>query len=53
MTEAAPRLDFVGTVEPEVAAPLLAAGATGERRNLPILGGRVSGPRLINGSAAS
>ena len=48
MTEAAPpRLDFVGTVEAEVAAPLLlGAGATGERRIVPILGGRVSGPRL-------
>ena len=48
MTEAAPpRLDFVGTVEAEVAAPLLlGAGAVGERRIVPILGGRVSGPRL-------
>lgn len=43
----APRLDFVGTVEAEVAAPaVVGAGAAGERRIVPILGGRVSGPRL-------
>jgi hypothetical protein len=42
-----PRLDFVGTVEAEVAAPVVVgAGAAGERRIVPILGGRVSGPRL-------
>jgi hypothetical protein len=47
VTEAAPHLDFVGTVEAEVAAPLLVgAGAAGERRIVPILGGRVFGPRL-------
>ena len=46
MTEA-PRLDFVGTVEAEVAAPVVVgAGPAGERRIVPILGGRVSGPRL-------
>ncbi len=46
MTEA-PRLDFVGTVEADVAAPVVVgAGAAGERRIVPILGGRVSGPRL-------
>ncbi len=45
--EAPPRLDFVGTVEAEVAAPVVVgAGAAGERRIVPILGGRVSGPRL-------
>lgn len=43
----APRLDFIGTVEAEVAAPVIVgAGANGERRIVPILGGRVSGPRL-------
>ena len=42
-----PRLDFVGTVEAEVAAPVaIGAGAAGERRIVPILGGRVTGPRL-------
>ncbi len=47
MTAEAPRLDFVGTVEAEVAAPVVVgAGAAGERRIVPILGGRVSGPRL-------
>ena len=47
MTSEAPRLDFVGTVEAEVAAPVVVgAGAAGERRIVPILGGRVSGPRL-------
>jgi Protein of unknown function (DUF3237) len=44
---AEPQPEFVGTVEAEVAAPLLVGpGATGERRIVPILGGRVSGPRL-------
>ena len=43
----APRLDFVGTVEAEVAAPVVVgASAAGERRIVPILGGGVSGPRL-------
>ena len=47
MIEETPRLDFVGIVEAEVAAPLVVgAGASGERRIVPILGGRVSGPRL-------
>ena len=47
MAEDAPRLDFVGTVEAEVAVPVVVgAGPTGERRIVPILGGRVSGPRL-------
>jgi hypothetical protein len=47
VTSEAPRLDFVGTVEAEVAAPVVVgAGAAGERRIVPILGGRVSGPRL-------
>jgi Protein of unknown function (DUF3237) len=47
VTAEAPRLDFVGTVEAEVAAPVVVgAGAAGERRIVPILGGRVSGPRL-------
>ena len=47
MTAEAPRLDFVGAVEAEVAPPVVVgAGAAGERRIVPILGGRVSGPRL-------
>ncbi|MBD0271487.1 MAG: DUF3237 domain-containing protein [Acetobacteraceae bacterium] len=47
MAEETPRLGFVGTVEAEVAAPLVVgAGASGERRIVPVLGGRVSGPRL-------
>lgn len=42
-----PRPDFVGEVLVEVAAPLVVgAGVAGERRIIPILGGRVSGPRL-------
>ena len=42
-----PQPEFIGEVEAEVAAPLLFGhGATGERRIVPILGGRVSGPRL-------
>ena len=45
--ETPPRLDFVGMVEAEVAVPVVVgAGAAGERRIVPILGGRVSGPRL-------
>ena len=47
MTADAPRLDFVGAVEAEVAPPVvIGAGPAGERRIVPILGGRVSGPRL-------
>ncbi len=47
MNEAAPRLALGGPVEGEVAAPVVVgAGAAGERRGVPILGGRVSGPRL-------
>jgi Protein of unknown function (DUF3237) len=47
VAEAAPSLGFVGTVEAEVAAPfVVGTGAAGERRIVPILGGRVSGPRL-------
>jgi hypothetical protein len=47
VTEAPPRLDFVGAVEAEVSAPVVVgAGAAGERRIVPILGSRVSGPRL-------
>ena len=43
----ASQLEPVGTVEAEVAAPLVVgACAAGERRVVPILGGRVSGPRL-------
>ena len=43
----APRLDFVAEVAAEVAPPVV-VGATpaGERRIVPILGGRVAGPRL-------
>ncbi|SHJ86617.1 Protein of unknown function [Roseomonas rosea] len=42
-----PPLDFVGQVDVAVAAPVLVgAGPMGERRVIPILGGRVSGPRL-------
>ena len=42
-----PQPEFVGDVEAEVAAPLLFGPvAAGERRIVPILGGRVSGPRL-------
>lgn len=42
-----PSFDFVGEVEAAVAAPLsFGAGPLGERRIVPILGGRISGPRL-------
>jgi Protein of unknown function (DUF3237) len=42
-----PRAEFVGEVEAEVAAPLvIGSGPAGERRIVPILGGRVAGPRL-------
>ncbi len=42
-----PRLDFVGEVSAEVAVPVIVgACALGERRVVPILGGRVAGPRL-------
>jgi hypothetical protein len=51
MTAAAPdgppKPEFIATIEAEVAAPLLfGPGVTGERRIVPITGGRVSGPRL-------
>lgn len=43
----APQPKFVAEVQAEVAAPIVVgAGATGERRIVPIIGGRVSGPRL-------
>ena len=39
--------ELVAEVQAEVAAPIvIGAGATGERRIVPIMGGRVSGPRL-------
>jgi hypothetical protein len=39
--------EFVGELQAEVAAPIvISAGATGERRLVPILGGRIAGPRL-------
>ncbi|WP_270935057.1 DUF3237 domain-containing protein [Falsiroseomonas oryzae] len=42
-----PHFDFVGEVAAEVAPPLLIGrGAAGERRIVPILGGRIAGPRL-------
>ncbi len=42
-----PQFDFVTEVQATVAPPLLVgAGPAGERRIVPILGGRVSGPRL-------
>jgi len=44
---AAPALEFIGQVEVAVAPPLvIGAGPGGERRIVPILGGRVTGPRL-------
>ena len=44
---AEPRPEFVGEVEAEVAAPVVVgSGPIGERRIVPILGGRVTGPRL-------
>ena len=43
----APQPEFIAEVQAEVAAPIvIGAGATGERRIVPIIGGRVSGPRL-------
>lgn len=42
-----PAFDFVGEVEAGVAAPTsFGKGALGERRIVPILGGRMTGPRL-------
>ncbi|MFC7476688.1 DUF3237 domain-containing protein [Dankookia sp. GCM10030260] len=42
-----PALAFIGQVEVAVAPPqVVGAGPLGERRIVPILGGRVSGPRL-------
>jgi hypothetical protein len=42
-----PRPDLVGEVEAKVGPPLsIGAGPAGERRVVPILGGRVAGPRL-------
>lgn len=42
-----PAFDFVAEVSAAVAAPLvIGKGATGERRIVPILGGRIIGPRL-------
>ena len=43
----APHLEFVAEFRVEVGTPLLlGTGPLGERRMVPILGGRVSGPRL-------
>ena len=43
----APQPEFVAEVQAEVAAPIvIGASAAGERRIVPIIGGRVSGPRL-------
>jgi hypothetical protein len=42
-----PQFDFVAEVSAAVAPPqLIGRGATGERRIVPILGGRIEGPRL-------
>jgi hypothetical protein len=42
-----PRAEFVAQADVEVGPPLVVgAGPTGERRIVPILGGRVAGPRL-------
>lgn len=42
-----PGFSFVTEVRAEVAAPMaLGAGPNGERRIIPILGGRVAGPRM-------
>src|SRR4051794_27320632 len=47
MTQA-PGMEFIGQVEVAVAPPqVVGAGPLGERRIVPILGGRVSGPRLV------
>lgn len=43
----APQLEFIGQVEVTVAPPLVVgAGPLGQRRIVPILGGRVTGPRM-------
>ncbi|MBV9117356.1 MAG: DUF3237 domain-containing protein [Acetobacteraceae bacterium] len=43
----APQPEFIAEVQAEVAAPIIiGASAAGERRIVPIIGGRVSGPRL-------
>lgn len=42
-----PGFDWIGTVEAAVAPPLhIGRGPGGERRIIPILGGRIEGPRL-------
>ncbi|UFN47117.1 DUF3237 domain-containing protein [Roseomonas sp. OT10] len=42
-----PGFEFIGLVEASVGPPLrVGSGAMGERRIVPILGGRVAGPRL-------
>jgi hypothetical protein len=42
-----PRMDFVAEVSATVSPPLLVgAGPAGERRIVPILGGRIEGPRM-------
>ncbi len=42
-----PSFDFAGQVDVAVGAPLVVGrGPTGERRVVPILGGRIAGPRL-------
>ena len=42
-----PAFDFVGQVDAAVGVPLVVGrGPTGERRVVPILGGRIAGPRL-------
>ena len=44
-------MEFIGQVEVAVGPPLVVgAGPAGERRIVPILGGRVSGPRLAGRS---
>src|SRR4051794_23777209 len=44
---ATPGMEYVGQVEVAVAPPLVVGtGPLGERRIVPILGGRVAGPRL-------
>ena len=45
--EREPSFDFAGQVDVAVSAPLVVGrGPTGERRVVPILGGRIAGPRL-------
>jgi len=42
-----PGFDYLGEVRAEVAAPqIIGLGPVGERRIVPILGGRITGPRL-------